>query len=339
VTVAGERRDGGLSPRWRAWIAENLARGVSEQRLAEVLGSRGLAEDRASSYVEEVAREPATAVARQLADRLEKLQAQLDVYESLHALVEPAGQLRRERAPAPEDFLERFYSANRPVVIEGLMDGWAAVRKWTPEYLRTTYGDREVLAETDRSTEPPWRVFLKGQAKPWRFGDYVDAVVAAGSTNKLYMTASDRLFWQPGMTSLLDDIEVFPGYLDPDGLERRISFWFGPKGTISPLHRDDVNVLFAQVRGRKRVRLVSSAQLHRVYNERSFYSQVDLDSPDPERFPLFDGVRVLETEVGPGDVLFIPVGWWHHVTALDVSISVAMTNFVWPNPRVERTNE
>lgn len=125
----------------------------------------------------------------------------------------------------------------------------------------------------------------------------------------------------------------------PGAIERKISFWFGPRGTVSPLHRDDVNVMFCQVRGRKRVRLVSSAQLHRVYNERSFFSEVDLDRPDLERYPRFDGVRVLDGVVGPGEVLFIPVGWWHHVTALDVSISVAMTNFVWPNPRVERTNE
>lgn len=339
MAVAEELRGDGLSPRWRAWVSENLARGVSERRLIEVLHSRGLPEDRARAHVEEVARQPAIAVARRLADRIGKLEAQLDVYDSLQALVAPAGTLPRERSLAPGDFLERYYSANRPVVIEGLMERWDAVRRWTPEYLKETYGDREVMAETDRAVEPHWRVFLKGQAKPWRFGDYVDAVVAAGETNELYMTASDRLFWQPGMASLLDDIEILPGFLDPDAIERKISFWFGPKGTVSPLHRDDVNVMFCQVRGRKRVRLVSSAQLHRVYNERSFFSEVDLDHPDPERFPRFDGVRVLDGVIGPGEVLFIPVGWWHHVTALDVSISVAMTNFVWPNPRVERTNE
>ena len=31
----------------------------------------------------------------------------------------------------------------------------------------------------------------------------------------------------------------------------------------------------------------------------------------------------LEAVVGPGDLLFIPIRWWHFVKSLDVSISVA----------------
>jgi ribosomal protein L16 Arg81 hydroxylase len=33
----------------------------------------------------------------------------------------------------------------------------------------------------------------------------------------------------------------------------------------------------------------------------------------------------------PGEAIFIPVGWWHHVKSLEVSISVSFTNFVFPN--------
>jgi ribosomal protein L16 Arg81 hydroxylase len=39
----------------------------------------------------------------------------------------------------------------------------------------------------------------------------------------------------------------------------------------------------------------------------------------------------MQVVLEPGQALFIPVGWWHHVRSLDVSISVSFTNFLAPN--------
>ena len=36
---------------------------------------------------------------------------------------------------------------------------------------------------------------------------------------------------------------------------------------------------------------------------------------------------VINPTIGPGEAIFLPVGWWHHVEALDVSISMSFTNF------------
>ena len=40
---------------------------------------------------------------------------------------------------------------------------------------------------------------------------------------------------------------------------------------------------------------------------------------------------LIDLELAPGEVLFVPVGWWHHVRALDWSITLSLTNFVFPN--------
>lgn len=48
----------------------------------------------------------------------------------------------------------------------------------------------------------------------------------------------------------------------------------------------------------------------------SIYLQVDFDRPDYTRFPKLADARGQEAVVGPGDVLYIPIYWWHHVESL-----------------------
>ena len=51
--------------------------------------------------------------------------------------------------------------------------------------------------------------------------------------------------------SLLDDFEIPTEYFDPAHVNGQVFFWFGPGGTVTPLHHDVVNVLFVQMYGRK----------------------------------------------------------------------------------------
>jgi ribosomal protein L16 Arg81 hydroxylase len=69
--------------------------------------------------------------------------------------------------------------------------------------------------------------------------------------------------------------------------------------------------------------------LHR--DATSMYAAIDADKPDLRRFPEWSDARVIDVVVEPGEALFIPVGWWHHVRSLDVSISLSLTNFRYPN--------
>ena len=46
---------------------------------------------------------------------------------------------------------------------------------------------------------------------------------------------------------------------------------------------------------------------------------------------LFSQVTVLEVIAEPGDTVFLPLGWWHQVSSLDVSLSFSYSNLAVPN--------
>ena len=77
--------------------------------------------------------------------------------------------------------------------------------------------------------------------------------------------------------------------------------------------------------------LISPDQLPWMYNETAVYSRVNAENPDLGEYPLYGLTRRIELVLEPGEALFLPVGWWHAVRAIDLSLSVSFTNFVFPN--------
>ncbi|MBB5874415.1 ribosomal protein L16 Arg81 hydroxylase [Allocatelliglobosispora scoriae] len=99
---------------------------------------------------------------------------------------------------------------------------------------------------------------------------------------------------------------------------------------MTPLHFDNSSVLLCQVLGRKHVKLVPSFERHLVYPRGGTFSSVDAARPDLDRHPLFAEATVLDVVLEPGQAVFIPVGWWHWVHALDVSATVTFHHFQVP---------
>lgn len=319
-----------LTRRWREWIATNRLRGTPAEALVDVLVQRGVPEEVAQNAACHVDADLLIDIARQQQDVISKYERQLENYQTLCALDPQNDNVPRRERPSCMDFLHRFYSANRPVVLTGVMDD-SPVLSWTPSSLSDRFGDQPIEVQTGRRSFPVWDVFLKGKTHRMLFREYVDLVESSGETNDFYMTGNDGFLSREGVEALTEEITFGSEYLDAASISRNAHLWFGPEGAVSPLHRDRVNVLKAQVYGRKRILMVDSNQLHRVYNRRSFYSEVDAEAPDYTRFPLFRGLPIFDVTLHPGECLFIPVGWWHHVRSLDISMSLTFTNFVFPN--------
>lgn len=64
-----------------------------------------------------------------------------------------------------------------------------------------------------------------------------------------------------------------------------------------------------------------------------FSDITDLDDPalDLARYPRLAGLRIYDVTLEPGEIIFMPIGWWHQVKALSFSVTVTFTNFLWPN--------
>ena len=126
-----------------------------------------------------------------------------------------------------------------------------------------------------------------------------------------------------GLKALQEDIRARPGFFERS-IGSGIALWLGPAGTITPLHHDQSDILFCQIVGRKRVRLIPPSELAVAEVARGLYGPSAQAFENDERLK---GVVVHDLVLGPGATLFIPFGWWHEVTALDPSISVALNAF------------
>lgn len=249
---------------------------------------------------------------------------------------------------------ERYLQNAQPLVIQNALECWPALqeRSWSNmRYLmeRTFGGRRLVPVEVGRSyTDEGW-----GQ-KIITFKEFMDKYLTRDTVDEdeeeaIGYLAQHDLFAQ--IPLLRNDISI-PDYcyIDPpppaSGTplaskpsqpkldEPLLNAWFGPVGTISPLHHDPYHNVLCQVVGKKYVRLYSPLETEKLYPrgvegdriDMSNTSEVDVEANGEEQnmvFPLFQEAEYVEAILNEGECLYIPVGWWHYVRSLTVSFSVS----------------
>ena len=319
-----------LDAGWKRWVAENALRGAPAEELTRVLVERGFDEAHARLEVDTALAHPYVHAASSVVRQLQKRDWVLHNFRTLAA----AGRAPVDEVWATidaETFLQSYYSTNRPLVLHGALQPWPAIKKWSPEFLIEAAGEVEVEIQADRDADPEFEVHKTKHTTRRRFADFVNQVFDGNETNDVYMTAYNGNANREILNRLMNDILPLPSMLDEATVSGRTFFWMGPEGTVTPLHHDLTNNLMAQVVGRKRVKLIAPFELPLVYNHLHCFSRVDPENVDLSRFPLFKDVRVLDVTIGPGDILFLPVGWWHHVRGLDPTITITCTNFKYIN--------
>lgn len=324
-------RSRSIDATWRRWIVEQRVRGCTVESMLQVVADAGYARDDAERIVAALDDEPAYAVALAVQQRYNKLQAVALNLQRLWASAPGYGQVEKCADLSDEEFASRFVHGCRPVVLTNHTHDWPAMRRWSPDDLKRRFGHIEVDIQAERNADANYEQNKLLLTQRVKLGSFVDQVVQGGATNDYYLTANNELLRQPEFAPLLADIGSLPPLCDRSQLSTRSSFWFGPAGTVTPLHHDTLMLFHTQVVGRKRWRFVSPLEWSRVYNLRGVFSEVDLERPDLERFPAFREATVLEVVVEPGETMFLPLGWWHQVASLDVSLSFSYSCLAVPN--------
>jgi hypothetical protein len=198
-----------------------------------------------------------------------------------------------------------------PFLTSGLVNRWP-LTALTPQTLREHYSHLPVRA---------------------RVGDYINTAFATDRAMRdmsmleyLELVASGAHELPPYLGNLelreLNRLCHWPTYFDKMGPPR---FWLGPAGTVTPLHCDYDDNIFAQIWGTKRIFLSPPHHDEFLYpreaNAILFGSPFDPEAPDFDKFPLARQALMIEVIVNPGDLLYVPAGWYHQVRALTFSLS------------------
>jgi hypothetical protein len=267
-------------------------------------------------------------------------------------------KIERRSGLKPDEFLTRYITANRPLIVIDAMSTWDARTKWDPIYLDLKLGARDVqvydnlfgfmnistlhqyFAENfNRVGGNPSREYVRWYTK---LKD-VDFVWADEAFQAIREDWSHPYFF-PTSGFI---VPFCPEPLNLNVIDERFPYkglFISGAGARTRLHRDPwtSDAVLCQFYGRKSLTVYPPDQCRYLHRGGEF---VDPQKPDLKTFPDFHkAVALYEDVLEPGEALYIPGGWLHDVTSLSDSISVtwnfvhssrlhALTDFIKANPK------
>jgi hypothetical protein len=240
--------------------------------------------------------------------------------------------LREYQGVDREAFREEISRRYEPAVLRGVVPDWPAVR-----HAKASAGALcDYLASLDRGgtvdvlRTPPsakGRIFYNETLTGFNYTRERSTITQvlerigkyAGMANPPAVAAQSAL--------LAECLPEFPAahplaLLHPSVRPR---IWLGNQ-VVTPAHFDESSNVACVVAGRRRFTLLPPGQVANLYVGPLDFaptgtpiSLVSFREPDLARFPRFRAAleAALVAELGPGDAIYIPPLWWHHVESLD----------------------
>lgn len=242
-----------------------------------------------------------------------------------------------------DEFFRDVLPAAMPVVMRGLIDDWPAV---AASKSSTDFVDYLLMFASAQPVEaaigPPdigGRLFYNTALDGLNFRR--ESLQLGAVLTKIILAANQS---DPSAIAIqsLRTAESLPGFDRdnrltwlPDFIKARA--WIGNRITVAA-HYDSSENIACVVAGRRRFTLFHPDQASKLYPgpfeltpAGPVVSMVNFDSPDLENYPRFPEAldRALVADIGPGDAIYIPYLWWHHVRSID---PLNMLVNYWWNP-------
>ncbi len=259
-----------------------------------------------------------------------------------------SGELRpiaRRREVDPDTFHNEIVPRGEPCVLEGVVGRWPVVEaaRVSTQALCEYLMRHDTGVEGDAVLVPAGldgRMFYKPDLSDFNFARRKLTVSAV-----LQQLARYSHFESPPSVAMqcARVSECLPGFEAENPMPLMAAdvhprLWFG-NAFLTPAHIDELDNLACVVGGRRRFTLFPPEQVRNLYIGPVDFtpagapvSMVSLKSPDFERFPRFrDALAAAQVaDLEPGDALFIPAVWWHHVESFDL-VNV-LVNYWWAQP-------
>lgn len=228
------------------------------------------------------------------------------------------------------EFSAGFFEKDQPAIITDALNDWPIAERWTPAYLAGVAQTQRVTLST--SSDGRYRFDPSHDGAKSHAFDTAEVDFGAAAARMLEDDGGDHIYVMQQsipdvLPELLDNL-VVPEWIA--GQHPAINLWFGRR-TTTQLHFDYSNNFFAQLYGAKQFTLFAPDDSTRLYpyhhaTATAHISYVDLNAPDLARYPEFAQATPVQFTIHPGELLYMPAFWWHHVQAADVAVSV---NFWW----------
>jgi Cupin-like domain len=253
-----------------------------------------------------------------------------------------ADKVREIAGVDPQSLSDELLRATQPVVLKGLVATWPVVRaglessQAAANYLRRFYRDATVNAMLGLP-QIGGRFFYNEDLSGFNFRavrikldtvlDEIARQQHAAPPPAIYVGSTTVDTCLPGFRAEND--------LDLGDRQPLVSAWIGNRTRIAAHHDLPDNLACIAV-GHRRFTLFPPGEIGNLYigpldltPAGQAISLVDFAQPDFAKFPKFAQAlkNAQVAELGPGDAIFIPSMWWHHIEALD-SFNV-LINYWW----------